>query len=287
MGCSSLAKKVLSASELYSYKKFKSFRLDAVSSTFAISAISLAVVSACALPQPVSAATVIKTSGPDFIFGSGPDSSDSIQTFTEGGFSITFFNPQSPNTFTVSRTVDGLGKFGTIPGGGTCLGGSRISEIKRVCGNSIPPSLPPQLNSIQVKTNKDLFVTAFSIIARTDIRDGTGVNTVTSTLSNGLGTIGSLSFSVQAGVDTQQMSGNYYTRTYDETFSPFLVSASSPLTISSTFAGSIDYWVSSVTVEEVPGPLPALGAAAAFCWSRKIRRKLKGCQDISKKSPSL
>ena len=28
---------------------------------------------------------------------------------------------------------------------------------------------------------------------------------------------------------------------------------------------------------EAPGPLPALGAASAFAWSRKLRRRIKGC----------
>jgi hypothetical protein len=31
--------------------------------------------------------------------------------------------------------------------------------------------------------------------------------------------------------------------------------------------------IDSFTVEEVPGPLPILGAAGAFGWSRKLKRK--------------
>lgn len=234
------------------------------------------------LPQPVSAATVISTSGPEFRFGSGPNISypGAISNiFSADGFSITFYNPQSPGPFAVSRTVDGQGAFGTIPGGGTCLGGSRVSELKYVCGNSMPLAgetlVLPQINSIQISTNKNLFVTGFTVIARADIRDGTGLNTVVSTLSNGSGVLGDFSFSVQAGVDVQQMNGNYYTRTYTESFTPFLVKANSPVTVNSAFTGSMDYWVSSVTVEAVPGPLPVLGAFAAFGWSRKLRRKLK------------
>jgi hypothetical protein len=34
-------------------------------------------------------------------------------------------------------------------------------------------------------------------------------------------------------------------------------------------------YLDNVTVQTVPGPLPLLGAAAAFGWSRKIRRRIK------------
>lgn len=38
------------------------------------------------------------------------------------------------------------------------------------------------------------------------------------------------------------------------------------------FTGSLGSW--TLNLQEVPGPLPLLGAGAAFAWSRRLRRKL-------------
>jgi hypothetical protein len=228
-----------------------------------------------ALPQGVQAAVVIKTSGSDFRFGTGPDAQGATNTFSNGGFSITFSSPSSANPSTVSRTIDGSGVFASVPGGGTCLGGSRPAAAVAVCGNSVSNSIAPQFTSINISTNRALFVKGFTVVARASIRDGTAFNQVRSTLSNGLGSIGQFDFAVDTTVDTPSY-GHFYVRQYTQALAPFFVAPSNPLTLNSSFtAGYMDYWVSSVTVEDVPGPLPILGAAVAFTWSRKIRRKLK------------
>jgi hypothetical protein len=49
-------------------------------------------------------------------------------------------------------------------------------------------------------------------------------------------------------------------------------------------SGDYTFWIQQVsgdsrytiTVESVPGPLPVVGAAAAFGWSRRLRRRLRG-----------
>jgi hypothetical protein len=59
----------------------------------------------------------------------------------------------------------------------------------------------------------------------------------------------------------------------------FVVEAGAPLTISSV--GSVfssnqagSFRISNFTVQEVPAPLPLLGFAGAFGWSRRLRKKL-------------
>jgi hypothetical protein len=60
-------------------------------------------------------------------------------------------------------------------------------------------------------------------------------------------------------------------------FNPILTYGSSPAFIkdyNSTATKSLVYTPSSPTAP-VPGPLPRFGAAAAFGWSRQLRRRLK------------
>jgi len=45
-----------------------------------------------------------------------------------------------------------------------------------------------------------------------------------------------------------------------------------------TTTATISNFVFTATYETVPGPLPLAGAAAAFAWSRRIRRRLKTAQ---------
>ena len=39
------------------------------------------------------------------------------------------------------------------------------------------------------------------------------------------------------------------------------------------------YW-DNVRVGDVPGPLPLLGVAAAFDYSRKLRKRIKGSESL-------
>jgi len=63
------------------------------------------------------------------------------------------------------------------------------------------------------------------------------------------------------------------------TFSPaFTVEANTPLTLTSsgvvsTTTISGEMRINGLEVEAVPGPLPLFGAAAAFGWSRRLRRR--------------
>ena len=46
----------------------------------------------------------------------------------------------------------------------------------------------------------------------------------------------------------------------------------------SNATATISNFVFTATYETVPGPLPLAGAAAAFAWSRRLRRRLKTAQ---------
>ena len=77
----------------------------------------------------------------------------------------------------------------------------------------------------------------------------------------------------------------YFTNPYASTFNDgFTVSADTEIIVTSTFVGSVDYWAQTLKVEPVPapapGPLPLFGAAAAFGWSRRIRKQIKQSQTL-------
>jgi MYXO-CTERM domain-containing protein len=75
----------------------------------------------------------------------------------------------------------------------------------------------------------------------------------------------------------------YFTNPYASTFDDgFTVSADTAIIVTSTFAGGVDYWAQTLKVEPVPAPapLPLFGAAAAFGWSRRIRKQIKQSQTL-------
>jgi hypothetical protein len=49
-------------------------------------------------------------------------------------------------------------------------------------------------------------------------------------------------------------------------------------TINNNVSTPVSYRIQSFTLEEVPGPLPIFGLAAAFTYSRKIRNRLRSTQ---------
>ena len=57
---------------------------------------------------------------------------------------------------------------------------------------------------------------------------------------------------------------------------PFLASANAPITVATNDPDGIGtLQINQFTVEYVPGPLPLLGAAAAFSWSRRLRDRIR------------
>lgn len=232
-----------------------------------ISGLCLGIGLAC---SPANAAIVINTTTPTGIFGNS--ATVTTRQFSNNGVNLTFLNPGSPNPTTVSRTV----AFGTtsLPSGGTCLGGSRSNVSNAVCGN--PSNTPnPQINSIDFKFNTDVNITAFTVKARADTADGTPVNTVVSTWNSGFGTPTPFTFTVDTA-NSDVSAGAFRIKNYNPVFAPIFAKSETTVTVSSSFTlGNMDYWIDSMTVEYVPGPLPVLGLGSAIVWSRKLRRKAK------------
>lgn len=241
-------------------------KLFSTTNVAAVSVISFGVALAC---LPANAAIVINTTTPTGIFG---DVATPTRQFSSNGVNLTFFNPSSPNATTVSRTV-ALGSS-SLPSGGTCLGGSRSSVSNAVCGN--PAGTPnPQIDSIDFKFNTDVNITAITIKARADTADGTPLNTVVSTWDSGFGSPTPFTFTVNtASADVS--AGDFRITNYNPVFTPIFAKAETAVNVSSLFTlGNLDYWIDSMTVEYVPGPLPVLGLGSAIVWSRKLRRKAK------------
>lgn len=221
--------------------------------------------------SPARALTTISTVGVDTTFGDIAPAVATSNAFSAGGITATFFNPNRGGANAVSRTVDAATV--TLPGGGTCLGGSRPSGSVLVCGNPLgTPS--PQFNSIQISFDKDVKILGYSGVARTNTLEGSQVNTIQSTWSNGFGASRTFTYTVDTAKASVSI-GNFRETPFTSTFSGFLVKAGTPVSVATAFpTGSADYWVNSINVQQVPGPLPILGAAAGFGWSRRLRRRI-------------
>jgi hypothetical protein len=66
-------------------------------------------------------------------------------------------------------------------------------------------------------------------------------------------------------------------------FSSFTAQSGTPIFVSSSglaTTGSAAFRLANFSVEEVPGPLPALGAFAAFGWAKSLRKKVSAKNSI-------
>ncbi|MEB3266236.1 MAG: hypothetical protein VKN13_06435 [Cyanobacteriota bacterium] len=240
---------------------------------------------AMAAAAPAQALTTINTVGVDKTFGDIAPAVATSNSFTADGITATFFNPNRNGANAVSRTVDAATI--TLPGGGTCLGGSRPAGSVLVCGNPVGTPIP-QINSIQISFDKDVRIKSISGYARSNILDGDPqVNSVTSTWTNGLGASQVFTYSVDTASAAVSI-GNFRETPFTSTFGSFVAKAGTPVTVASAFplvpgtstTSAIDYWVGSIDVEQVPGPLPILGAAASFGWSRRLRRRINRSANV-------
>ncbi len=216
----------------------------------------------------------------DPIFGEGTPSSmfhaDYIGPsllFEKGGVKLTIANPSWASGSSVSRSNQTLG---------ACLGGDRPNSIV-VCGNEgTNPS--PQISSIKLKFDKSVKLISTSGILRSFFAEiGTTDPQVTSTWTSQAFTS---DFTYENTIPTS-LSTMYFTNPYASTFDDgFTVSADAEIIVTSAFAGGVDYWAQTLKVEPVPapapapGPLPLFGAAAAFGWSRRIRKQIKQSQTL-------
>jgi hypothetical protein len=243
-------------------------RVSKVKSVTVVLGVSSLAALSLQLPAHSAGTVVIDTKGPNTVFGNGLPTQQF--SFESGGIGLTFSNPLALGVDSRSRTVPN--GTTTLPSGGTCLGGSRDVNHNHVCGNLPESSSAPQINSIQLIFNESVYVRSMTITARSQVDDNTVDNSVTSFWSGSSGTTASFDYMVNTINDTV-VNTTFRVRNYVSPFGTFLALAGQPITVSSTFNNNIDYWIKSIEVERVPGPLPVLGVASAFAWSRRLRRK--------------
>jgi hypothetical protein len=181
----------------------------------------------------------------------------------------------SGNLSTFSRTDAGTGlSFTATPTGTTTVFNSNANGLcvfsnRDGCG--IPGGSPKQLTGVEFSFNKSVFIKSFEIsttnICGTDCTPSS--NAVFNALFDGSTSFGPFSFT--------QGQPSLVSPEFVSTGS-FLVQANTPLSFTTDVLTNPDtgfqYRISSLTVEDVPGPLPVFGAIAAFKFSRKIRSKL-------------
>jgi hypothetical protein len=160
------------------------------------------------------------------------------RSFTQGNLTITLApGPSSPQALVASSAR------------GLCLYANSSTAIVR-CG--VASTRPAQTyNYIQMTANRDILFTGGSIMHQLG-----KANPITVTSSAG-GTE-----SIPTGLGAFSFT------------SPLFLSASQSISFFSSGSNTATR-ASSFTFEEVPGPLPLLGAAAAFGASRRIRNKIK------------
>jgi hypothetical protein len=194
---------------------------------------------------PTQAATI-------FSFNTGSPSNTGSISRTESGITLSVNNPVTSYTGGgVNTNSDGLC---------TWLQNSASADIlgKRCGYTDLPSAQSASLTGLSFNFDKSVFLKSFNFtsFAGSDTSSLTftqGVNTQTFNLSR------------TDSVPKAQL------------FSPdFLVAANTPLFLTSSgtlFGLSGEQRINSLSVEEVPGPIPALSVLAAFSYAKKLRKK--------------
>ena len=124
------------------------------------------------------------------------------------------------------------------------------------CGYNAPSgaTASSSLTSFDFTFSSDVFLRSFNVSRLNDV-------------NSALLSFGAQNFNITS-TGVQNFSGNY------------LVARGTPVTLSTSSVVFADGFlggavrISDLQVEEVPGPLPLLGAASAFAYSRKLRKKI-------------
>ncbi len=113
---------------------------------------------------------------------------------------------------------------------------------------------------------------SMKITARAQTFDETVKNSVVSIWNSESGSAATFDYVVDTA-EASTVHDTFRVTNYDSVFNSFVALAGKPVTVSSEFTNNMDYWITSIQVQRVPGPLPVLGVASAFAWSRRLRRK--------------
>jgi len=225
-----------------------------LSNFIGISAVATTAAIIFNVPSPAVAAVTV-----DFR-SNGTTGPVASSIFTNGSIQLTATGVNAPQDYVTASTTSGL-----------CLFANTSDGVNR-CGLLNQRAVPQNYNKVGISSNVAGTYTGFNIsqvlidgfinpnppgTGQLFVKRGTAAGPLLETIELSSTPLGStVNFSTPIEVDSGE-------------FIVFQASGSN----SSIRLGSLDF-------QEVPGPLPVLGAGAAFGWSRRIRRRINVAQDI-------
>ena len=201
-----------------------------------------------------------KVNAASFNFSSDPHRNYSANTFNASSPFSSFTITQSDATANNPPTAGALNE-GPL---GLCAwynNNSTTTDYR--CGSTLElgGTGTSALTGFKIKFNKFVSLKSFDVVQKSNL--STGQITFSSGTNNQIFVFG--------GSSDSNLAFN----------TPFQVQADTEVTVStsgtlsnSAPGNSALYRINNLEVEEVPGPLPALGVLGAFGWSRKLRAKL-------------
>lgn len=210
--------------------------------------------------QPAHSAAV-------YTFRTNPAQTSLTRDFVAGGIKLTVNNAQGNNILTALNNNGQTGGVNTDVNNGLCVALFAGFNIGK-CQYTTDTAGDPTLTGLTFTFDKPVYLKGFDVLKVGGVEKGELAFTSGSFQKE-------FEFLNPGGADTAN--GDVFASfAFNNTF---VVEAGAPLTISSlgtvfssNQAGS--FRISNFMVEEVPGPLPLLGFAGAFGWSRRLRKKL-------------
>lgn len=202
-------------------------------------------------------------------FTSDPRLTTTTRSYTDNGITVTADNPVGDN-------LDTDAGFGS---------GGINTDLKNGLCSYLESGDPAKC---QYGTTKGVYLHGYTLTV------DTGVDFRSFDITRGRGlSSGTITFSAP-GVADQTFSFENPTGTgknvFSKVFAPgFFVNAFAPVTVRTTgvvidSAAGGSFRINNLEIAEVPAPMPLLGAAAAFGWSRRMRRRIS--QGSTKQLPS-
>ncbi|MCX5946927.1 MAG: hypothetical protein NTY67_01635 [Cyanobacteria bacterium] len=218
-----------------------------ISQRFAVTALMGTGIALSQLVSPAGAAT--------FNLTSGPSGNQSIKSYLDNSSTITLEAFGSNSTGNNALTINGPGNFAPL---GLCAFAVVAGSIGRcgygnVSGNGV--------SSFQLKFDKAVSIKAFDVSAFSGI------------------SVGSVDFSLN---NSTFITTNFVAAGSQTLASKFSVGANQPVFVRTSGIldsigegqGALVRLGSLTTTEQVPAPLPILGAAIGFRFSRRIRKRI-------------
>jgi hypothetical protein len=174
--------------------------------------------------------------------------------FTAGIFTLTASGVNAPQPYVTASSTTGLCLF------------ANTSDLVNRCGLLSEQPQPINYNKVGISSNRSIFYSGFNIsqVLVDGFIDPNPPGTGELKVWRGQANSGTLLETINLASTPIGTTVNFS--------SPFLFNAGENIVFQASGSNS-SIRLGSLTVEDVPGPIPLLGASAAFVWSRKLRRK--------------